>query len=74
MEDALEFVRSDPRVQSDPAPSASISKMILDRVEITFSGWASSVDAGAAKVALAKHLRVRLLNEARQAAMNAETN
>lgn len=73
MEDALEFAKKDPRVQSDPAPSASISKMVLDRVEITFSGWASSGDAGAAKAALAKHLRARLLNEARQAAMDAES-
>lgn len=73
MEDALAFAGSDPRVQSDPAPSVSISKMVLDRVEITFSGWALSGDAGAAKAALARHLRARLLAEARQATTDAES-
>jgi len=74
MEDALEFAKKDPRVQSDPAPSASISKMVLDRVEITFSGWAKSGDAGAAKAALAKHLRARLLSDSRQAMMDAQSD
>ena len=72
MEDALEFAKKDPRVQADPAPSASISKMVLDRVEITFSGWAKSGDAGAAKAALAKHLRARLLSDSRQAMIDAQ--
>jgi small conductance mechanosensitive channel len=61
IEDSLAFLRDDPRVKSDPGPSAAISKMVLDRVEISFSGWAEAGDAGAVKTALTKHLRAKLL-------------
>jgi small conductance mechanosensitive channel len=60
MEEGLTFLRADPRVQQEPGPSASISKMALDRVEITFSGWASSSTAGAARGELIQRLRAKL--------------
>lgn len=57
METGLAFLRSDPRVSREPGPSASIAKMALDRVEIGFSGWAASGDAGGVRGDLIKHLR-----------------
>jgi len=57
MEKGLAFLKNDPRVSREPGPSASIAKMALDRVEIGFSGWAASGDAGGVRGDLIKHLR-----------------
>lgn len=57
MEKGLTFLKNDPRVAKEPDPSASIAKMALDRVEISFSGWAASGDAGGVRGDLIKHLR-----------------
>ena len=57
METGLAFLKNDPRVSKQPGPSASIAKMALDRVEIGFSGWAASGDAGGVRGDLIKHLR-----------------
>ncbi|WP_421697405.1 mechanosensitive ion channel domain-containing protein [Ancylobacter sp.] len=57
MEKGLAFLKNDPRVSKEPGPSASIAKMALDRVEIGFSGWAASGDAGGVRGDLIKHLR-----------------
>lgn len=65
IEDSLDFLKNDPRVKSNPGPSASISKMVLDRVEVSFSGWADSGDAGAVKTALTNYLRAKLLAQLR---------
>lgn len=57
MEKGLTFLKNDPRVTKEPGPSASIAKMALDRVEIGFSGWAASGDAGGVRGDLIKRLR-----------------
>lgn len=57
MEEGLSFLRHDARVQQEPGPSAGISKMALDRVEIVFSGWASASEAGAVRGELIQKLR-----------------
>lgn len=57
MEEGLSFLRQDARVQQEPGPSAGISKMALDRVEIVFSGWASASEAGAVRGELIQKLR-----------------
>lgn len=57
MEEGLAFLKNDPRVSREPGPSASIAKMALDRVEIGFSGWASSGDAGGVRGDLIRRLR-----------------
>ena len=57
MEEGLSFLRHDSRVQQEPGPSAGISKMALDRVEIGFSGWASASEAGAVRGELIQKLR-----------------
>lgn len=57
MEEGLSFLRHDARVQQEPGPSAGISKMALDRVEIVFSGWASASEAGAVRGELIRKLR-----------------
>lgn len=61
IEDAVAFLKADARVIESPGPSASVSKMLLDRVEVTISGWTASADNGAVKTALTRHLRQRLL-------------
>ncbi|MPT24103.1 MAG: mechanosensitive ion channel, partial [Starkeya sp.] len=61
MERGLAFLKNDPRVSKDPGASASIAKMALDRVEIGFSGWASSGDAGGVRGDLIKRLREIIL-------------
>lgn len=55
--EGLAYLRADPRVLDDPGPSASISKMALDRVEVSFAGWASSGDAGGVRGDLIRRLR-----------------
>ena len=60
MEDGLAFLRADPRVREEPAPAAAISKIALDRVEITFAGWASAAEAGGARGELIQRLRAKL--------------
>ncbi|MDQ0512254.1 mechanosensitive ion channel family protein [Ancylobacter amanitiformis] len=53
----LDFLTADSRVQTQPGPTAAISRMALDRVEIAFSGWAAAGDAGAVRGDLIRHLR-----------------
>ncbi|QFR32042.1 mechanosensitive ion channel family protein [Ancylobacter sp. TS-1] len=55
--EGLAFLRADPRVRTEPGPSGSISKMALDRVEVGFSGWASSGEAGGVRGDLIARLR-----------------
>lgn len=55
--EGVAFLRADPRVRKSPGPSGSISKMALDRVEVNFSGWASSGDAGGVRGDLIARLR-----------------
>ncbi|MDR6954317.1 small conductance mechanosensitive channel [Ancylobacter sp. 3268] len=58
--EAVDFLKADTRVLSSPGPSASVSKMLLDRVEITVSAWTNTGDDGAVKAALTRHLRGQL--------------
>ncbi|MCS0501822.1 mechanosensitive ion channel family protein [Ancylobacter mangrovi] len=60
MADGLAFLKADARVAAAPGPSAAISKISLDRVEIGFSGWASAADAGGARGDLVAYLRSRI--------------
>lgn len=60
IEEGLAFLKADPRTHRSPAPSASVSKYTLDKVEIGFSAWASATDAGALREGLVKRLRGRL--------------
>lgn len=61
MEEGLAFLRSDPRTLKTPGPSANVTKFGLDRVEVAFSAWAKSADAGGLKADLNARLRPRLL-------------
>ncbi|MCJ8143248.1 mechanosensitive ion channel [Ancylobacter sp. A5.8] len=54
---ARSFLENDPRVKTQPGPSAAITRMAFDRVEVSLSGWASASDAGAIKTALTTHVR-----------------
>lgn len=60
LSEGLAFLQSDPRVKANPAPTAEISSMLVDRVAIGFSGWASRADAGAVRGSLIQHMRTKL--------------
>ncbi|GLK82615.1 mechanosensitive ion channel family protein [Ancylobacter defluvii] len=60
MAESVDFLKGDTRVLSSPGPSASVSKLLLDRVEITVAAWTNTGDDGAVKAALIRHLRGRL--------------
>ena len=57
---AVELLKADTRVLSEPGPSASVSKLLLDRVEISVSAWTNAGDAGGVKAALIRNLRARM--------------
>lgn len=58
--EGLGFLQNDPRTHKSPAPSASVARFTLDKVEIAFSAWARAADAGALKTDLLRRLRGRL--------------
>ncbi|MCB4770321.1 mechanosensitive ion channel [Ancylobacter sp. Lp-2] len=64
MATAVEMLKEDTRVLSSPGPSAAVSKLLLDRVEITVSAWTNTGEEGAVKAALIRQLRARLAAEA----------
>lgn len=57
---AVDYLKSDPRVVPTPVPSAAVTKMLLDRTEITASAWTQASDGGAVKAELTQKLRDRL--------------
>ncbi|MBS7545997.1 mechanosensitive ion channel [Ancylobacter oerskovii] len=59
MAEAVDYLKNDARVLASPGPSAAVSKLLLDRVEITVSAWTASGDEGSVKAALTRHLRGR---------------
>jgi small conductance mechanosensitive channel len=59
--EGLAFLNGDPRTHKSPAPSASVAKFTLDKVEIAYSAWATASDAGALKADLVRKLRGRLV-------------